>query len=362
MEQLNPNKVRQIFFLVIIILLGALLFYELNGFLPGFLGALTLYVILDKWMRPLVRKGYKRSSAALLLMLISFIVIVLPIVAAIKLLVSRLSISGDQINAALQSVQVFIEKTEARFGLDILNEKNLGQISSIVAKEVPVVLNATLNTLTTIVVMYFILYFMLVEGHKMEKAFFDLLPVGDDHIDQVRNEIGTMVISNAVGIPLIAVLQGVVGLIGYLILGVKDPFLWFTITCITAMIPLVGAALAYVPLAIVFFVEGVTWKGVAMLGFGFGIIGTVDNVFRFWLQKKIGDVHPLITAFGVVLGLKLLGFFGLVFGPLLISIFILLVRIYRLEFGGEDESPVTPVAPIQQGPQQEGSEGNGSPG
>ena len=61
-------------------------------------------------------------------------------------------------------------------------------------------------------------------------------------------------------------------------------------------------------------------------------MSTVDGIFRFWLQRKIGDVHPLITAFGVILGLNLFGFIGLIFGPILISMFILLIRIYLKEF------------------------------
>lgn len=69
-----------------------------------------------------------------------------------------------------------------------------------------------------------------------------------------------------------------------------------------------------------------------MLIYGFGIIGTVDNIFRFMLQKKMGDVHPLITVFGVIIGLNLFGFIGLIFGPILISMFILLVKVYMNEF------------------------------
>ena len=80
--------------------------------------------------------------------------------------------------------------------------------------------------------------------------------------------------SNAIGIPVIAVLQGVVALIGYLIIGVNEPWFWFVVTCITAMLPVVGAALAYVPLAIIFFANGDTGKGIFMLIFGFGVIGT----------------------------------------------------------------------------------------
>ena len=69
-----------------------------------------------------------------------------------------------------------------------------------------------------------------------------------------------------------------------------------------------------------------------MLIYGFGIIGTVDNIFRFVLQKRIGNIHPLVTVFGVFIGLKLFGFIGLIFGPLLISLFMLLLKIYSSEF------------------------------
>jgi predicted PurR-regulated permease PerM len=74
------------------------------------------------------------------------------------------------------------------------------------------------------------------------------------------------------------------------------------------------------------------WQAISMLIYGFGVIGTVDNIFRFTLQKKMGNVHPLITVFGVVIGISLFGFIGLIFGPILISMFILLVKIYMNEF------------------------------
>jgi predicted PurR-regulated permease PerM len=131
---------------------------------------------------------------------------------------------------------------------------------------------------------------------------------------------------------LIALLQGIVGLIGYLIIGINEPFLWFVATCITAMLPVVGAALVYVPLTIMLFAQGETGRGIAMGIWGFGLIGLVDNVFRLIINKKLGNIHPLVTIFGVLAGIQLFGFIGLVFGPLLISMFILLLRIYGSEF------------------------------
>jgi len=65
---------------------------------------------------------------------------------------------------------------------------------------------------------------------------------------------------------------------------------------------------------------------------GFGVIGLVDNLFRLLLNKRLGDIHPLITIFGVIVGIQLFGFIGLIFGPLLISMFLLLLRIYSSEF------------------------------
>jgi predicted PurR-regulated permease PerM len=108
--------------------------------------------------------------------------------------------------------------------------------------------------------------------------------------------------------------------------------MWFVATSLAAMLPVVGAALIYIPLSVMFFVEGHTGKGIFLMLWGALLVGLIDNVIRFLLNKKLGDIHPLITVFGVIIGIQLFGFIGLVFGPLLISMFILLLRIYSSEF------------------------------
>jgi predicted PurR-regulated permease PerM len=166
----------------------------------------------------------------------------------------------------------------------------------------------------------------------MEKVLYDYIPLQDRNVERLEKEIHTMVFSNAVGIPVVAVAQGIVGLLGYWLIGVEEPFFWFGVTCIAGMLPVIGAALAYIPLTIIFLADGAIGQGIAMAIYGFGIIGTVDNILRFSLLRKIGDVHPLTTVFGVIIGLNLFGFIGLIFGPLLISMFNLLLRIYSSEF------------------------------
>jgi len=172
----------------------------------------------------------------------------------------------------------------------------------------------------------------------MESKFYEWAPLKDENLLLLRKDLNRMVLSNAIGIPLIAFAQGVVGLIGYLIIGVPEPWFWFVITAFTALLPVVGAALAYIPLSLLLFADGDNIRGLIVLGFGLGIIGSVDNVFRFWLNKKLGDVHPLITVFGVIIGVNMFGFIGIIFGPILISLFLIMIRIYANEFGMERNS------------------------
>jgi predicted PurR-regulated permease PerM len=330
---INQNQIRQIFFIIILVLLGLLLFLELYTFLPALLGAITLYILMRRRMFYLCYvKKWKKGLAAFVLMTLSMFIILLPIAVLVNMLSGKVAYAIEHSNELIEALKKVAGNIEQRFNVDLVSDESINKLGDSITKGLPKILNATFNTLTTIFFMYFILFFMLVNGKKMEDSIYEHIPLNDDNVDRLGKEVNMMVVSNAIGIPLIAFLQGIVALIGYLLIGVNEPWFWFVVTCITAMLPVVGAALAYVPLAIIFFANGDTTQGIIMLIFGFGIIGLVDNIFRFTLARKIGNVHPLVTVFGVIVGLKVFGFIGLIFGPLLISLFILLVRIYSNEF------------------------------
>ena len=330
---IHQNRIRQVFFIVLIALLGLLLFLELYTFLPALLGAITLYIVMRKWMFHLtLKKKWRKSLTAGLLMFLSLVVILLPIGVLINMLSAKITYAIQHSNELIGALKTIAGDIEKRFDVEIVSDENINKLGNVISGGIPKMLGATFNILGTIFFMFFILYFMLVNGRKMETSIYEHIPLRDENVEMLGKEVRNMVLSNAVGIPVIAILQGVVALIGYLIIGVKEPWFWFVVTSITAMIPVVGAALAYVPLAIIFFANGDMGKGIFMLIYGFGVIGTVDNFFRFTLAKKIGNIHPLVTVFGVIIGISLFGFIGLIFGPLLISLFILLLKIYSSEF------------------------------
>ncbi len=267
-----------------------------------------------------------------MLMLLSFFVILVPIGLLGNILYGKVSYMVTHSQEMITSLKHTVESIEDKIGYKLIKPENINQLGPFLGRLLPKILGVTLNTITIIATMYFILYFMLVNGRRMEDSLYEYIPLKDGNVELIGQEVKIMVTSNTIGIPLIALIQGVVGLVGYLIIGISEPFLWFVATCITAMLPIVGAALVYVPLSVMLFAQGETGKGIAMTVWGFGLIGLVDNLFRFIINKKIGNIHPLITIFGVIVGIKLFGFIGLIFGPLLISMFLLLLRIYSSEF------------------------------
>ena len=330
---LDQNILRQIFFILIILTLGILLFIEISFFIPAVLGSLTLYILMRDRMHYLteVRK-WSKPRAAWVLIILSFLIILLPIGILANLLSSKLIYAVEHSTELLDSLKKFSDNMQQRYGFTIADENTINQLGPKLSRAIPKILNITVNTIAIIGTLYFVLYFMLIHSRTMEDKLYEYIPLKDSNVDLIARDVNTTVRASVIGIPLVALIQGVVGLIGYLIIGVSDPWLWFAITSITAMVPIVGAALAYVPLAIIFFTQGKTSQGVFMLIYGFGVIGLVDNLFRFMLNRRLGNIHPLITVFGVIAGISLFGFVGLIFGPMLLSLFIVLLKVYSNEF------------------------------
>jgi predicted PurR-regulated permease PerM len=333
MNHISNTYIRQVILLIIITLLGITIFWQLRMFLPALLGAYTFYILMRKWMFKLITDfKWKKSLAALALMLLSAIVILLPLNGLLGILTAKILPTIEHSKDIWASVEQMIHNVEQRYNIDILTQENFRNLGDWAVKEGRKLLGATFNGIAAVVVMYFILYFMLTEGHELERSYFRWLPLSESSVAYLKKHLNALVFSNAIGIPLVAFLQGLVALIGYWLTGVQEPFLWFVATCIAAVIPVLGAMLVYIPLALMLIANGGTIQGIILFAYGFLIIGSVDNIFRFWLQKRIGDTHPLITIFGVIIGLNLFGFIGLIFGPILISLFLLLMTIYGKEF------------------------------
>ncbi|HYJ62504.1 MAG TPA: AI-2E family transporter [Parafilimonas sp.] len=332
MENAKDLKVNKYIFLAIIILFAIFLFSSLIQFVSAFLGSIMLYVLSKSFACWLIKKGWSKSMTSILIIIISFFLILLPIAGLVSLLYNKISavlVHPTIITDAAKQVDAVVQK---RFHYKLISDDTIKSIQSFASTILSAVLTQSLNFVTTIFMMYFFLYYMHQNINRMEAAIIFYLPFKKDKIKLFGDELVQQTFSNTIGIPAISVAQGLAGFLCYWIAGMNQAGFWGVVTGFAALIPVVGTGLVWVPAAVYLFIIGHTWQAIFVLLFGALIMGTLDNIIRFILAKKMADVHPIVTVLGVILGLKYFGFLGLIFGPLLISYFFILLKIYYVEY------------------------------
>jgi len=340
MTQFN-NRIRQVVLLIIIAFLGFLIVKELYVFLPGLMGALTFYILgRDRFFRLTEKRGWKPGLTAMLFIMGFLLVIAAPIYYAIVLVTPRINNVFGHADEFMTGLKALSDQVKLVTGQELFTAKNLDALQSNLAGYIPTFLNSSAMILSNLLVMFFVLYFMFTGGRTMEATVRNFIPLHQESVQALAHETRHMVKANAVGIPLISLIQGITAYIGYLIFGIEDALMWGFLTGVFAFFPIVGTMMIWVPLVIFLFSQGLNMPGTGLLIYSLIITGNVDYLARITLMKKIGDVHPLITIFGVIVGLQLFGFMGFIFGPLVFSYAIILVKIYAHEFVDPNKTPI----------------------
>ena len=319
--------------IIIIIGLGIILFRQITPFLSGLLGALTIYILVRRQMIYLSEKRkMKRSIAATIITAEAILCFLIPLALVVWLAIINL----QNINLDPQAIIAPFEQTaaiiKAKTGYNILGGDSLSFVLSSLPRIGQTLMGGISSFAVNMFVLVFVLYFMLIGGKKMEQYVNGILPFNETNTQNVVHEINMIVRSNAIGIPLLAVIQGGVALIGYFIFGAPNAWLIGVLTCFSTIIPMVGTALVWFPVAAYLALTGEWANAIGLAAYGGIVVSQCDNLIRFILQKKMADTHPLITIFGVVIGLSLFGFMGVIFGPLVLSLFLLFVDMFKKEY------------------------------
>lgn len=325
--------------IILIIFIGVVLFKEFAPFMSGFLGASTIYVMVRGQMRLLTeKKNLNRGISAILILIEVILCFLIPVFFAVWLLVGELNNINLDPTSYLSGIQHFSELIKERTGYNVLSTDNIISAASVLPKIGQIVLDSVSSFIINSLVLIFVLYFMLVGGKNMEKYLYTLLPFNEENKKGVMYSVKMMITSNAIGIPLLAIIQGAVATIGYIIFGAPSPILFGFLTCFATIIPLIGTSLIWFPLASYLALTGDWFSAIGLAIYAIIIISNSDNLIRFILQKKMADTHPLITIFGVIIGLTLFGFWGVIFGPLLLSVFFLCIDIFKREYLDDKET------------------------
>ena len=323
----------QLGFLAIILFIFILLCYNLNIFFPGLLGAICLFVLLlqpYRWLHE--QKKWNSILSIITLILGSALLIITPLILLINTLTQKVLVILEDKEKISQQINGLVSLLNDRYKIDVFDGENLGKAAEIGMQLLESILNASANSFMQIGVAYLLVFFMLSDYLAIQQWVYKFIPFKKENIDLMGAQMKKLVLSNAIGVPLTAFIQGIIAYVGYLIFGVDDAFVFFVFTSFAAMIPVVGAAVIYIPIAIILLAQGQASNAIGLLIYCIVIVGSADNLVRFVLQKKMADVHPLITIFGVIVGVNLYGFIGIIFGPILFSLFIWLLKLYQAEF------------------------------
>ena len=317
--------------LFLILILGYALILQALPFVNGILGSITLYVLLRRPNFYLARKYGKRKSPWIITIAVTvFILIPLSLLAwyAIEL-VQNFDLDPK---IAIEKITTTIKKIEEATGFDLITDKSLSfitaQFSNIFNMLMSGINNFAINVFTAIL----LLFFLLSGGMKMELYIAKLLPFSEENKHAVIKRLHVIVRSNAIGIPLLAVIQGVVATIGYMLCGVNNALLFGVLTGFASIIPIVGTMIVWIPLVIGQYFDGSLLSTLGLAFYCIAIISQCDNVIRMILQKRMANTHPLITIFGVIAGLPIFGFMGVIFGPLIVSMFLLFVDMFAKQY------------------------------
>ena len=300
------NQIKQVMILVILILMVFLSVRELYVFFPGLLGALTLYIISrNSYLQLVYHRKWNKSRTALLYLLVYFLLLALLVWFTFVLVEKQIHPYLKDPVSTLNQVREAINKAQDKTGFSLISADTLAGLQERLSGFLPSLVNDTANL---------------------------ILPLKHNNVELLAAETKRLVKASALGIPLICIIQGVTATLGYFLFGLNEIILWGFLTGVLAFFPVVGTMIVWVPLVVFMYASGDNWNATGLLLYSVIVTGNVDYLARITILKKLGQVHPVVTVLGVIVGLGLFGFIGLIFGPLLVNYIILLFRIYCNEF------------------------------
>jgi len=342
---------------VIVVGLVCLAFALFSPFLLALLWAAVLAVVSYDAYALLARvlRGHRRTAAAMMTLLV-LLLIIGPFVALLLFVVEDVVALAEDLKA-----ESFRPRVAAVMDQPLVR-KALATIKDFVGKEISgeevatyaeKLLGPALDALTDVVQFLFHLlagiffvtlsiFFFYRDGPAVARALRELIPMSDADRDAIIGDIQGAINAAVRGGLVTALVQGVLGFIILFILGIEKPVLLACAMALASLIPLVGTAVIWGPIAMWLAIDGEIMKALILVGYGVLVIGMADNFLRPLLVGRHMEAHPLLLFFGTLGGIALFGFAGIVLGPVVVALLNVTVRLFRREFARSATPPASP--------------------
>jgi predicted PurR-regulated permease PerM len=348
MEKSFVSKVFLVVLIGVLILLLRLFWAYISAIILALLIASAFYPLYARVKKLL--KGEERGASMLMTIFI-FLVLVIPVGGfvgtlsneafdfyrrsrdAVSLLKIQQILEGDSVWA--QRIRRVGELTGIEVNPETIEElaTELGRnVGLFLSKQLRSMASNLLNFLIHFFLMMLVVYYIFRDGERLKDYISELLPFPMEQQELVVSKFREMARAVIVGNGLNGIIQGILGGFGFFFFGLGSPFLWGTLIGFMAFLPFIGASIVYVPAFVILILQGKT-----VIAIGFLLYNGVYSIIMEYLFKPrmIGKgmrMNALLVFIGILGGIKLFGILGIIYGPLIMTIFITLAELYRLEY------------------------------
>ncbi|MAG20186.1 hypothetical protein CL618_02020 [archaeon] len=330
MEQMGLRQYSKYFFIVFFIIILILSYLLVKPFVSAVLTSVFLAYVFYPIYAKLNSKLKKKNLSSFLMVILIILLIFIPLLFSINAIVREvINIYGTNINYDIipDKLVNYFEKINLKTYINNL----VDQFISYITKNIPNLFLFLPNKLLDFVISIFIMFFLFRDGKEIIEWFEDLIPLSKDQKKKFIDKFDNMSSAVVYGYLLTAFIQGLVAGVGFWLLGIPSPLLWGILTMIFGLIPFVGAVVVWLPLGLYQLLLGNVFTGVSILLFGALVISLIDNFLKPKLISKKTDIHPIVILLGVIGGLKVFGFIGLFIGPIILSMLIVFLELYKGE-------------------------------
>jgi predicted PurR-regulated permease PerM len=335
----EPKRLQIISFAVLLLAVFVVVAFMFRPFV----NILALSFILAILFRPVYRAVLKRikspSLASLAVVLLMIGIVVVPLVFFGQLLYGELVnvyqqfrsgalvLSRDQIVASVPpQFQTVIEQ----FSRDIN-----GLVSNFTSQAFQTISGFLSNVAAfflAVFILVFSVYYLLRDGDRLKQVVMDISPISSNQEERLFERIVSAVNGVVKGAFLIALVQGVVATIGFYIFNVPQPLLWGMFTVIAALVPNIGTSLSLVPAIVYLVLVGQVPQAIGLAIWSALAVGLIDNALSPKLIGSAVRLHPVLVLLSVIGGLQVFGILGFLLGPIVMSVFVALLDMYRTDF------------------------------
>jgi predicted PurR-regulated permease PerM len=315
----------------IVLALGAVLLWSVWDYATGIIGIPVLAVLFAPLYTWLVKRGIPSGAAALSVTLLGVVLLVVPGMLIAGLLIGE----AQQIaGTVLQSPIIERFSTLQIRGIPVgprIAEAGGRIVATIGSSAFGLVGTATRLTLN-LSIAFFGLYYVLKHPGDVWLDARPYIPFSKENTEKLGKRFKDVTVSTVIGTGAVAAIQGTLLGLAFAVAGLPNSLFWGVVTMAFAILPVVGSGMIWGPAAIVLYMQGRPVPAILLVIWGVLVIGSVDNFIRPQIYRRFSSVHPLITLIGAIGGVAQFGLLGLLIGPLGLSYFFELIRMYREEY------------------------------